>query len=161
MMPNSRSGMEMEKPVVNILVAGKVSPELVHYIGWGLEEESIPASLNRVTKEADASVLAKQAAMESRLHVGIGVSGRQGEAALYHRDMPHEKPILTAPVSETSREALIGLGKNAARLVKGNPFCFEYENRISDSEPVSGLEYSPDTIEKIVSGVVEALLNHS
>ena len=79
-MPNAGSETEFEKPVVQILVAGEVAPQMLDYIGWGLEEEGIPASLGIAGGDDAVIALARQAACESRLHVGIGVSGRFREA---------------------------------------------------------------------------------
>ena len=158
-MSTVRPEMDVEKPVVRILVAGDVDPEILDCIGWGLEEEGIPASQGLASESATVTALARQAACESRLHVGIGVSGRYREAALQHRDMPDEKPLLTAPVGMDAREELIRLGKNAARLVKGNAFRFEDGMNRSGIESGIGSGCSPEAVEQIVSGIVEALLN--
>jgi propanediol dehydratase-reactivating factor small subunit len=160
-MSRLRPEMDVEKPAVRILVAGEVATEILDCIGWGLEEEGIPASRGPAAENTTVIALAKQAACESRLHVGIGVSGRLRQAALHQRDMPDEKPILTAPVGMAARDELIRLGINAARLVKGNPFRFDDGNYISDSQSDIDSGCSPEAVERIVSGIVEALLNHS
>jgi hypothetical protein len=150
--------MDAEKPVVRILVSGEVAPEMLHCICWGLEEEGIPASWDKAVEDTTTIALAKRAACESRLHVGIGISGGLREAALHHRDLPDEKPLLIAAVGPEAQEELVCLGKNAARLVKGNPFCFENGNITSDCES-DHLLCSPEAVEQIISGVLEALLN--
>jgi len=151
--------MEVEKPAVRILVSGDVAMEMLHCVCWGLEEEGIPASWGKVVEDTTTISLAKRAACESLLHVGIGISGELREAALHHRDLPDEKPLLIAAVNPATREELVCLGKNAARLVKGNPLCFGNENITSDCE--SGhLLWPPEAIEQIVSGVLDTLRNH-
>jgi hypothetical protein len=159
-MVQSKPEADVDKPTVRILVAGDVAPEMLQHISWGLEEEGIPASQDEVPGNISAVALAKRAAGESRLHVGIGVSGWLQEAALYHRDLPDDKPLLKAAVDPTAGDALVGLGKNAARLVKGNPL--RLDNRISP-EAESGIDpgFSPQALERIVSGVVEALTSVS
>jgi hypothetical protein len=159
-MVQSKPEADVDKPTVRILVAGEVAPEMLQHIRWGLEEEGIPASQDEVPGNWSAVALAKRAACESRLHVGIGVSGRLQEAALSHRDLPDDKPLLMAAVGPTARDALVGLGKNAARLVKGNPL--QLENRIfSESESDVDPRFCPQALERIVSVVVEALTSVS
>lgn len=159
-MPNSDSELYAEKPLVQMLVAGEVDREMLDCIEWGLEEEGIPVARRHVAGDMTVNALAARAARESRLHVGIGVSGRSNEAALYHRDMPAEKPLLTAPVCRSAREELVCLGKNAARLVKGNPFCFENENSVPARNADTKSGYSPEVVEQIASHIVEALSHH-
>jgi len=160
MMSRFRSEMDVEKPVVRVLVAGEVATELLDCIDWGLEEEGIPATRGTAAEGTSVIALAKQAACESRLHVGIGVNGRSREAALYHSDMHDEKPILTAAIEMEAREELIQLGKNAARLVKGNAFCFEKRSNALDGQSSNDLECSPEGLEQIVSRIVEQILKN-
>jgi hypothetical protein len=68
-------------------------------------------------------------------------------------------PLLTAGTGPAARDELVCLGKNAARLVKGNPLCFVNTNaglNRASSMDSGGL---PEDMERIVSGIVEALLN--
>ena len=159
-MLNTPPEMDAEKPMIRILVAGEVEPELLDCIDWGLEEEGIPASRGCVEEDSAASGLAKRAACESRLHVGIGVNGTAREAVLHHRDMSAEEALMTVQVCQERRDGLICLGKNAARLVKGNPLCFEDDKVLLDSGADSVGEISADSIAQIVSEVVEELFNH-
>ncbi|MBU2442413.1 MAG: glycerol dehydratase reactivase beta/small subunit family protein [Nanoarchaeota archaeon] len=152
--------MDVEKPAVRILVSGEVAPEMFNCIIWGLEEEGIPASWEKVVEDTTVIALAKRAASESRLHVGIGIGGGLREAVLHHRDLPDEKPLLIAAVGPEAQEELVRLGKNAARLVKGNPLCLANGNITSDCELGIDLLCSPEAVEQIASGVVEALLKH-
>ncbi len=151
--------MEAEKPAVRVLVSGEVATEMLQCICWGLEEEGIPASWEKVVESTTAIALSKRAACESLLHVGIGISGGLREAVLHHRDLPDENPLLRAAIGPAAQEELVCLGKNAARLVKGNPFCFKNGNITSNSALNIDLSCSPEEFEKIVSGVLEALLH--
>lgn len=160
-MSDARPEMTVEKPAVRILSAGDVDPRALSCIGWGLEEEGIPFTREKVPDDSLNSLnsLAARAARESRLHVGIGVSGRMRQAALHHSDQPVEKAILIAAIEPHTPDELFRLGKNAARLVKGNPFCLEAEPMASESEPGSHTQCRPVAVEQIISAIVAELLN--
>lgn len=157
-MPNS--GSEMQKPVVRLLFCGNVDPGILDSIGWGLEEEGIPAISERVYEDTTAVWLAKRAACQSRLHVGIGISARSSEAVLHHRDLPDEHPLLSAPTEPGAQNQCILLGKNAARLVKGNPLVFAQDAEIADNDKTGhGADLSSDMTEWTISRIAEALLS--
>jgi hypothetical protein len=147
------------KPEVCIRTSGRVPDEVVRYIGWGLEEEGIPVSSAGESLHATAALLAKAAALASRLHVGIGIHGDSGQVALHHRDMPDDCPLFTEPFRPLVREAMVRLGQNAARLVKGNSF------RMADipapqPRDVGEMTLCPDEVEQVAVRIVQAILAH-
>jgi hypothetical protein len=146
-----------EKTVVCIRVSGDVPDLVVHCIGWGLEEEGIPAQTGGAQDHATAALLAKAASRESRLHVGIGIHGATGQVALHHRDMPDEKPLFIVPLRPFDQQALVRLGKNAARLVKGNPFRFADTPAPEPRETKEGTSVQ-DAFRQMVFGIVQAML---
>ena len=107
------------------MIAEKVSKIIIQPIIWGLEEHGIPHKVVVISYESKEPVnaMAKNAALASKLNVGIGVT--QGKAVLHHRDMPIEKPLFVLPLSAAQEADLMQIGANAARLVKGNPLKFE------------------------------------
>jgi len=117
-----------QKPAVLLAVLGKVPVELVRALEYGLEEEGIPCEQQEQSGGTTAAATepiaaASRAAKTSRINVGLGISREQ--AALHHRDLPQDRPLFSLTGRELSLESLYRLGRNAARLVKGNPFIFE------------------------------------
>jgi hypothetical protein len=119
--------IDQRKPAVSILIVQPVPGEIIEHILWGLEEEGIPYEI--VAHDGGvAEVMAKQAAVRSRLNVGIGVNGAEDKAVLHHRDLPEEKPLFTLRLGPVQAQMdLRTLGVNAARLVKGEPLVFNDE----------------------------------
>ena len=68
------------------IIACEAGEREIQPILWGLEEEGIPAEVEKAAS-GEAVVLAKQAAHMSALNVGIAVDGVQGEIVLHHRDL--------------------------------------------------------------------------
>lgn len=85
---------------------------------YGIEEEGIPFELAE-QEAGDAVELSYRACQESRLGVGLGVSG--GSAALHYEKLDREKPLFRIGLDGASTGAR-ALGANAARLVKQMPF---------------------------------------
>jgi hypothetical protein len=108
------------KPAVVILVVEPLSAETIAPILWGLEEEGVPAELYEVSGE-EAEALAKEAADRSPLNVGIGINLNDSVISLHHRNLPRERPLFTLRSADLQPSPLRVLGKNAARLVKGEP----------------------------------------
>jgi hypothetical protein len=92
------------------------------------------------------------------LHVGIGISARFQEAALHHRDLPDEKPLLVATLRPEAQEERIRFGKNAARLVKGNPLSLGIDY-LSHDKTGADPEWTREVIENAVSRIMEAIRN--
>ncbi|MBI5014453.1 MAG: glycerol dehydratase reactivase beta/small subunit family protein [Deltaproteobacteria bacterium] len=116
-------GSEEEKPAVWIFACAPVPTGVVSAILWGLEEEGIPAEVREVPPSR-AKTLAKQAAVGSRLDVGIGVSGFEKKVVLHHRDLPDSAPLFDLAIEGPGYESLRQVGANAARLVKGDPLAY-------------------------------------
>lgn len=96
---------------------------LIEYIGYGIEEEGVPWRKQLLEDDADqpknsATELAYQAASDSGLKIGIGVS-RDKTLTLHHARLPTDKPVLsvTHPTNSQARTT----GTNAARLAKRMP----------------------------------------
>lgn len=108
------------KPVVIILAVQPAPAETIAPILWGLEEEGVPAELHEVAA-GEAVALAKEAAARSPLNVGIGINLNNLMISLHHRNLPLKRPLFTLKNAEIQPAPLRVLGKNAARLVKGEP----------------------------------------
>ena len=111
-------------PSVHIHEAN-ASPAHLAEICAGLEEEGIPCTI--ISATGDAKTLAIEAANNSKLRVGIGITAN--DALLQMRncpiDIPLEETNPTLYVNLESNEAtrkLRALGTNAARAIKGGIF---------------------------------------
>jgi hypothetical protein len=109
-----------QQPVVIILAAKPAPAETIAPILWGLEEEGVPAELYEVAG-GEGEALAKEAAERSTLNVGIGINLNDSVIALHHRNLPLKRPLFTLRSADLQPSDLWVLGKNAARLVKGEP----------------------------------------
>jgi hypothetical protein len=112
------------KPVIMILAAGPAPAKTIEPILWGLEEEGVPAEFYEGAS-GEAGVLAKEAAERSPLNVGIGINLDDSVISLHHRNLPLEQPLFTLKNAELQPTLLRVLGKNAARLVKGEPLVLQ------------------------------------
>lgn len=83
----------------------------------GIEEEQIP-SATREINVADVIQRAYQAALSSRLAVGIANDGNH--FIVHYKNLKEDKPLFDEVI--TDPQQLRDLGANAARLVKGIPF---------------------------------------
>ncbi|CAH0345184.1 glycerol dehydratase reactivase beta/small subunit family protein [Bacillus sp. CECT 9360] len=81
----------------------------------GLEEEGVPFSLLARDRTGSFIELGAEAAAMSPLQVGIGI-GEDGNVCVHHEKLNQKEPYLQGSI-QSGR----GLGKNAARLVKGLP----------------------------------------
>lgn len=84
----------------------------------GLEEEGVPWK-EKVIK-GNAQHLAKEAAKDSRIGIGIGLLS-DGTCLLQHRRMPMGSPIMKVISGAQTMENYRILGSNAARLAKNMP----------------------------------------
>lgn len=110
-----------------IILAVKPAPAAtIAPILWGLEEEGVPAELYEVAR-GEAEALAKEAAERSPLNVGIGINLNNLMISLHHRNLPLERPLFTLRGADLQPAPLRVLGKNAARLVKGEPLVLPSE----------------------------------
>jgi len=109
----------MDKPAIFIAVpnADSTVPAVLQPLFNGIEEEAIPVT-TKVIAENDVTARAYQAALASRLSVGIGFDGQH--IVVHYRNLKADRPLFSITV--TSDEQMRHLGANAARLVKGVPF---------------------------------------
>lgn len=122
----------VQKPAVLIASVGDVSTEMVNALQEGLEEEGIPCELQYLGDNQEkgqgidqmktAIQIVRELAGISRVNVGLVVSGDENIALLHHRDLSVEKPLMRLSGPEITVSSLQILGRNAARLVKGDPF---------------------------------------
>ena len=106
------------KPAIIVMKHTCMGDETLDLICQGVEEESIPWEILE-DPETTAAKLAYQAALASRLDVGIGV-GQDGVIAVHHAALQPEMPLMASGKNPEGPECVM-LGKNAARLVKGLP----------------------------------------
>ena len=113
-----------QKPAVNIAVAGAVDAAMVQILEYGLEEEGIPFERQDPADPENVLASASQAAKASRINVGVCIQLKNGAVTvvLQHRDLPENNPLFTLEHTDITADALDRIGRNAARLVKGDPF---------------------------------------
>lgn len=149
------------RPTVRILTCGFNGQQLEPIL-WGLEEDGIPADIQKGPNDG-AVALAKQAAHMSPLNVGIGISGIDGKLALHHRDLAADRPLVALDTTIATFAQLRLLGTNAARLVKGEPLLFDCEQFFSAEDDRSGKEnlatsaYDDALVERIVLDILATL----
>ena len=115
------------RPAVQV-VTFRAPEALLMPVLCGIEEEQIPAEVVEAP-HGGAAELADQAAHASALNVGIAFDGEAGEIALSHRDLSGRPPLFLIAQSDFTPVNLARLGKNAARLVKGDPLEFAEDDR--------------------------------
>ncbi|GEN49245.1 glycerol dehydratase reactivase beta/small subunit family protein [Ligilactobacillus pobuzihii] len=115
-----------EKPA--ILLACKSDKESyctadLKEILYGIEEEQIPYVLT-TAEEEDATNRAYDAALRSRLNVGLAYDQRN--VIVHYKNLAQDQPLFVVNRNK-GYAALRQLGNNAARLVKGVPFKNGYK----------------------------------
>jgi hypothetical protein len=116
------------KPAVLILRDRSVQPDWIDPLVWGIEEEGVPYEIRGVVQDEPATELAKKAAQNSALNVGISVTDK-GEVVLHHRDLPTGMPLFALSLRALQPEQLRRLGTNAGRLTKGQPLVLDGNDR--------------------------------
>jgi hypothetical protein len=110
---------DRDGPVRPFVVIGTSGPEpsgIVRAVQAGLEEEGVPFDVHRY-EQTDPCALAHQAARDSPLDVGLGVTGE--ELCVHHAKLPRDRPVRS---ERTGRPAEARrLGHDAARVVTGVP----------------------------------------
>jgi hypothetical protein len=86
-------------------------------VAAGLEEEGIPFVLEYADEVSDLASAAHDAAVRSRLGVGLAMQGLY--ACLHLKKLPPDRPFLRCTVADIEEARL--LGGDAARVVKGLP----------------------------------------
>jgi hypothetical protein len=104
-----------ERPCIVLLQDPGIDDEWSFQVGAGCEEEGIPLAWR--SRSGNAHELARYAASESHLEVGIGLSGSEGAITFA------KYPEKTAYLHETLKgpSYLRWLGQAAARFVKREP----------------------------------------
>ena len=157
-----------EKPAVLIYVRKPENNRLIHPILLGLEEEGIPWKVCSFESQ-DLYRLAKQAADDSRLDVGLGIDSQTNRIFVQHIGLSAEKPLLVYDSADSDHEIARQAGENAARLVKRQPLLLntpvssQSEQLRPGGEPKPGENPDPlrsdeesiDLIKRIVTTIIE------
>ena len=112
------------KPTVLILKAQSVQANRIEPVLWGIEEEGVPYETRGVVSAEPTTELAKKAAQNSALNVGIAMN-EVGEIVLHHRDLPVGMPLFAFSAGILQPQQLRRLGTNAGRLAKGQPLVLD------------------------------------
>jgi hypothetical protein len=122
--PEKNKGLAPEPPAVHIRHSLDAPREVLTEISLGLEEEGIPVEFIP-TRGMSYLSESKEAAMASRLNVGLGLDWASKRIALHHRDLPLQTPLFDLSGEAEVVRSLRRLGANAARLVKGDPLLLD------------------------------------
>lgn len=114
-------GGQPEKPAILVLSQG--GGQLESEVLAGIEEEGVPAVVERPGGGQDAIALACHAADRSSLSVGVGIDS-EGRVCVHHDKLPEPLAELMSPAGAGAGAARI-LGHNAARIVVGVPLRAE------------------------------------
>lgn len=112
-----REGGQPVPPAIVVISCG--AKDLEDQVLAGIEEEGVPAVLARRSAADDAHLLARSAALDSSLSVGVGIDA-DGAISVQHEQLAgptaglHSGPAVSSAVART-------LGHNAARIVVGIP----------------------------------------
>jgi len=161
---------EQNRPVIVLLLSEGCPDEWAMHVGAGCEEEGVPVAWKKMSN-GRASFLAKEAAVLSRLEVGIGVDEK--ESAVTTFSLSEHPPYITA-FHGGDPLVLRWLGHNASRLVKREPLLdkeeFLKKRRVSKdlSKKLQGATTKlpeadegayEELVKKIVAYVMEGLGN--
>lgn len=110
-------GGQPDKPAILVLSSsdGAIENEVLA----GIEEEGVPAVVERPRGGEDANALGRLAAGRSSLSVGVGIDGR-GQVSVQHQQLSQSLPGLSTDGPADLKSAR-KLGHNAARIVVGIP----------------------------------------
>lgn len=120
---STREGSQPAKPAITVLSA--LSGAVENHVLAGIEEEGVPAVVERPSEPRDAEVLATDAAQRSSLGVGVGID-TLGRVCIQHEKLRQPLPCLSFDGKANLACARIA-GHNAARIVVGIPL------RLSDA----------------------------
>ena len=105
-----------EQPAIVLRFDRAVSPSLVRAFALGCEEEGVPSDSRVGT--GDSVTLARQAAAESTLFVGVGIDG-SGAIALHDHRLGELPPLLFDAAGTVDIARRFGVA--AGRLARGRP----------------------------------------
>ncbi|WP_434777903.1 glycerol dehydratase reactivase beta/small subunit family protein [Neisseria sp. Ec49-e6-T10] len=110
-----------KKPQIEVFIAHADNAEQIKKaLAEGMEEEGVPYHFCAQNEPLNAVDLARLAAQESPLQVGVGVD-KQGSIAIHHQKLPDDRPLFLVHLPYPNTQ-MRKLGNHAARLVKGLPF---------------------------------------
>lgn len=109
--------MSDDKPTIGVYVHTDITDEAIADIRYGIEEEGVPDRVVRL-EQLNPLELAHEAALSSRLGVGIGISLEY--AVITTEKLPSGKPYMATILNgDPLHDRAVGI--NAARLVKRVP----------------------------------------
>lgn len=109
-----------EQVAILVYVQEGMAEAMIRDILLGIEEEGIPYRVSAFP-EPSTNRLGHQAALDSRLDVGIGLSA-DGSCSLHHAKIDQDHPVLRLGHRNGD---LRTIGTNSARLVKGIPMTLK------------------------------------
>jgi len=161
---------EQNRPVIVLLLSEGCPEEWAGHVGAGCEEEGVPMAWGRMPN-GRASSLAKEAAVLSRLEVGIGIDEKESAVTVF--SLAEHPPYVTAFHGKDPL-ALRWLGHNASRLVKREPLLDkeeflkkrrvpkDFSRKLQSAAmklPETGEGAYEELVNKIVAYVMEELKN--
>lgn len=117
-----------ERPTIALVAQEQLSEAALSHVLYGAEEEGVPIAITRTTS-TDTFGIALDAATQSQLDIGIGISGHM--AIITTRRLPKSMPYLITGFG-VDPEADRAIGANAARLVKRTPLILKHFISIHD-----------------------------
>lgn len=113
--------IDNDKPAIFIALPSKLNnklPDNLEPMVNGIEEEQIPFQTMHVESSDSAVDRAYQAAVASRLSVGISFDDQQ--IVVHYKNLKPNEPLFVVLIDNPTN--IRKIGANAARLVKGVPF---------------------------------------
>lgn len=117
-----------ERPTISLFAQEQLSDAVISNVLHGAEEEGVPIVVTKTTS-TDTFAIALDAATQSHLDIGIGISGHM--AIITTRQLPKSHPYLVTGFG-VDAEADRAIGANAARLVKRSPLILKHFISIHD-----------------------------
>ncbi len=144
-----------ERPAVVLLFSPFLDPDVAVTVGAGSEEEGVPLVWD--TMEGTAEVISRQAALRSRLEVGVGITSEACAITLVkHTQGPYilrKGPGSFGSSEKTAlKKTLRWLGGAAACLAKGQPLPDERKEEPLPPEPGTRKTTTTSEREKLSQG---------
>jgi len=109
--------MKPERPSIHITANERITEQQLTDLLLGIEEEGVPVVVHR-TEQLNPLTCALDAAVASRLGVGVGVS--LDYVVITTEKLPEQRPYIAEFLNQSTAADRI-IGSNAARLVKRLP----------------------------------------
>jgi hypothetical protein len=113
-----------ECPSIHVSILPGADAALYRWVEVGAEEEGVPTNL-MPCDASDLVSLAYQAALSSRLSIGVAISNQA--VVLHERHMPPEQPVLTFNFTDKAPYVCRMIGSNAARMVVHRPLHIDIQ----------------------------------